>query len=62
MPPSKTEEERTTMGIFLFVLGCVLFCLSVVWSEHRNDKAQRREGATTRNDEPPTATREGKSS
>jgi len=51
------------MGIiFLFVLGCVLFCLSVVWSEHRTDKAQRREGATTRNDEPPAATREGKSS
>lgn len=46
------------MGILLFVLGCVLFCLSVVWSEHRKDKAQRREETTARNDELPAATRE----
>jgi hypothetical protein len=46
------------MGILLFVLGCVLFCLSVVWSEYRKDKAQRREGVRAHSDELSAAMRE----
>ncbi len=40
------------------VIGCVLFCFSVVYSEHRKDKEHRREEETARSEELLNATTE----